>query len=74
LLIKIKDNEGNDRGDCTGDYCDVEEMVFENISLQKGNYKVRIINEFNSDYLPNVLGLGIRILYADAKKQQNPLL
>ena len=65
MLLKIKDEEGNDRGDCTGDYCDIDEVAFKNIKLQHGKYKVTIANEFDNDYLPNVLGLGLRVRYSD---------
>lgn len=64
ILLRIKDREGNDRGDCTGDYCDIEEMVFSKKSLKRGSYSITLTNEFNNDYLPNVIGLGLRVQHS----------
>lgn len=69
LLLRIKDANGNDIGDCTGDYCDIAHIVFSDLNLKRGKYKVSIANEFDNDYLPNVVGLGIRVQHA-AKKNE----
>lgn len=60
-MIQTKDANGNDLGDCTGDLCDIRQTLFKSRELAAGNYKVRLINEFDNDYLPNTIGLGIRL-------------
>jgi len=59
FLIKISDPEGHALGECSGDYCDIQQIVLENTKLAAGTYKVSVSNGFASDYLPNVLGLGL---------------
>ncbi|MBF6608082.1 MAG: hypothetical protein ITG00_05030 [Flavobacterium sp.] len=61
FLLRTKDLQGNDSGDCIGDYCDIEQIVFKGLKLAPGNYTVNIGHDFPNDYLPNVLGLGIEI-------------
>lgn len=53
--------KGKDVGDCAGDYCDVAQTVQMPVTLLPGHYKVTLQHEFPADYLPNVLGVGIRI-------------
>jgi len=60
-ILQTKDAEGNDAGDCAGDYCDLRHAVFTKRELASGNYKIRLKNEFNNEYLPNVIGIGIRL-------------
>ncbi|GEP49893.1 hypothetical protein FNO01nite_05650 [Flavobacterium noncentrifugens] len=59
FLLKITDANGKGLGDCSGDYCDLQQAVLENTKLAAGKYKVSISNGFTNDYLPNVLGIGI---------------
>ena len=61
LIVKISDTSGKRFGDCSGDYCDLKQAVFENRKLAAGNYKVAVINEFDHSFLPNVLGVGIEL-------------
>ena len=63
VALTITDDQGNDSGDCSGDYCDLQQPVFQNKKLQIGNYRVVLSNEFGT-YLPNVLGIGIRVNFA----------
>lgn len=60
-MIQTKDDKGNDLGDCTGDLCDIRQTLFKSRELSAGNYKIRLINEFDNEYLPNTVGLGIRL-------------
>ncbi len=65
LVLRTKDGNGVETGDCAGDYCDLRQIVFEKKLLQPGNYKVQLINRFNHGYLPNVTGIGIRVTHAE---------
>lgn len=67
ILLDILDTAGSDLGDCSGDYCDLQQDVFTNKALAAGNYKVTLRNEFNNAFLPNVLAVGIHV---DAAKPQ----
>lgn len=67
IILKTKDAQGNDIGDCAGDYCDMEQIVFTRKTLKAGSYKIRLANAFNHEYLPNVLGVGVNLIDADAK-------
>ena len=62
LNIIVKDSQGKETGDCSGDYCDIREVIVENKPLKKGVYKVRIEHDFNGPYLPNVNGVGIEVV------------
>jgi gliding motility-associated lipoprotein GldH len=61
LTILTKDAQGSELGDCAGDYCDLRQSVFKNRGLAAGTYKVRLRNQFENEYLPNVIGIGIRL-------------
>lgn len=61
--VVIADGPGNELGDCSGDICDLQQAIFENKKLEPGNYRIVLSNEFNT-YLPNVLGIGIRIRFS----------
>lgn len=58
---KIKDDNGKDIADCTGDLCDLYIIIKENANFKNGDYKFVIKNKFNGSYLPNVLGVGINL-------------
>lgn len=60
-VLQTKDSQGDESGDCAGDYCDLRHTVFQKKELEKGNYKIRLKNEFNNAFLPNVIGIGIRV-------------
>lgn len=60
-MIQTKDKQGKDLGDCTGDLCDIQQLLFKSRPLSSGHYKIRLINEFDNEYLPNTIGLGIRL-------------
>lgn len=59
--IVIKENNGKDIGDCVGDVCDLEAIIKKNAKLKKGKFKITISNQFNGPYLPNVIGIGIKV-------------
>lgn len=61
VLLELKDSSGKDITECLGDICDLRQLVKDNASLPKGNYTITIQNKFPSQYLPNVLGIGIRV-------------
>lgn len=56
----LKDASG-ELGDCAGDYCDLTQKIELPKPLEKGKYKVRLMHDFNGEYLPNVLALGLRV-------------
>lgn len=61
ILIKMKDENGKDKGDCLGDICDLYIPISQKISLNKGNYTIQFENKFDHEYLPNILGIGLRV-------------
>lgn len=67
IMLKTQDAQGNDIGDCAGDYCDMEQVVFTEKTLKAGSYKIRLANAFEHEFLPNVLGVGINLTNADGK-------
>lgn len=62
--LKIKDANGNEIADCGGDICDLKQIIKEKIKLEKGNYKIVIKHDFKGPYLPNVLGIGVKVSVA----------
>ncbi len=62
LNIVVRDSEGKETGDCSGDYCDIREVLFKNEALKKGVYKIAIQQQFDGAYLPNVNGIGIEVV------------
>ncbi|HMI06760.1 MAG TPA: hypothetical protein VK528_04380 [Flavobacterium sp.] len=61
IALQITDAQGKDLGDCGGDYCDLSEIIFQDKKLAAGSYQVTVANDFNNAYLPNVLGVGIKV-------------
>lgn len=59
--LKIKDDTGKQLADCSGDVCDLEYKIKENVKLEKGTYKVTLSHSFQGPYLPNVLGVGLAV-------------
>lgn len=54
-----KDDSGQELGDCSGDYCDLTQKIDLPKPLSPGKYKVRLMNTFNNEYVPNVFALGL---------------
>ena len=61
IKLAIKDENGKDKGECMGDVCDLRQAVFTDRLLKKGNYSISISHLFNGEYLPNVIGIGLRM-------------
>ncbi|MGV9004742.1 hypothetical protein [Flavobacterium sp.] len=59
--VMIKDTQGKELGDCSGDICDLKFIFKKDIKLQPGNYKITISHNFRGPYLPNVLGVGVLV-------------
>ena len=59
--LQIKDASGKELAECSGDFCDLNYKLEENVTLLKGNYKVIISHSFNGPYMPNVLGIGLKV-------------
>lgn len=59
--LQLKDEDGNDLSDCSGDICDLHTVVKEGVSLKKGIYKISVTNKFAYEYLANVLAVGASI-------------
>ncbi len=62
ITLQLKDKNGKEIGDCSGDICDLNFKILENINLQKGMYSIKLSNDFKNGYLPNVLAVGIEVL------------
>lgn len=60
--LQIKDASGKELAECSGDFCDLNYKLEENVKLQKGNYKVIVSHSFKGPYLPNVLGVGLKVV------------
>lgn len=61
LNLQLKDAEGNDLSDCSGDICELYTNLKEGVKLPKGNYKVSVENKFAYAYLANVLAVGVSV-------------
>jgi gliding motility-associated lipoprotein GldH len=59
--MPLKDASGESLSDCTGDYCDLTTTIVEETKFEKGEYKVTIQNQYEHEYLPNVLAFGISV-------------
>lgn len=59
--LRLKDEEGDDLSDCSGDICDLHTVVKEGVKLEKGIYKISVKNKFRYEYLANVLAVGASI-------------
>lgn len=66
--LQIKDDAGQELGDCAGDYCDLFHTFMANEALLPGNYQVKISQQFPGDFMPNVLGIGIKVVKVKKKK------
>jgi gliding motility-associated lipoprotein GldH len=62
ISIVVKNKEGKETGECGGDFCDIREAIFKNEALKKGTYKIRIQQNYNAAYLPNVNGIGVEVI------------
>jgi gliding motility-associated lipoprotein GldH len=61
INLNLKDKNGKDTGDCSGDICDFTSVIREKMKFQKGLYKITVSHSFNGPYLPNVIGIGLEV-------------
>ncbi|HEX9979886.1 MAG TPA: hypothetical protein VGB50_04900 [Flavobacterium sp.] len=61
VRIQLTDPDGQPVADCSGDYCDLQQEIFSGRHLQAGKYQIILSNQFDFEYLPNVLGIGIQV-------------
>lgn len=61
IMLSIKDKNGKDKGECMGDICDLRQIVFSDKLLKEGNHTISISHQFEGEYLPNVIGIGLRL-------------
>lgn len=61
LEFKFKDENGKELGDCSGDICDVTQVLLAKTKLPKGEHQIVITHAFQFDYLPNVIQIGLDV-------------
>lgn len=66
LDLSIKDKFGKHLADCSGDICDLKYVLKSNYDLSKGSFSISISNTSKFGFLPNVLGIGLKV-----KKSKN---
>lgn len=59
--LLLKNAEGESASDCSGDICDFSYPIQESGLLKKGKYKITLQNQYQWEYLPNVLAVGITV-------------
>mgnify|MGYP000669295342 CR=1 FL=1 len=60
FTLKLFDKNNNEKGDCIGDYCDIEYTIKNNHTFsQEGVYTIQVLNTFQHTYLPNVFSAEI---------------
>ena len=59
--IAVKDADGKELGECAGDVCDLNYKIKEKTKFSKGKYKVVVSHSFEGPYLPNVIGIGLKV-------------
>jgi hypothetical protein len=61
LSLALKNEKGEELGDCTGDVCDVKQVLFTGKKLVAGTYTFTLKNTFEFPYFPNIIALGISL-------------
>lgn len=64
LEFKFKDENGKELGDCSGDICDVNQVLLSKTKLPKGENKIVVTHAFEFDYLPNIIQIGLDVSVA----------
>jgi gliding motility-associated lipoprotein GldH len=59
--FNIIDKNGKPLADCGGDICDMSMKVVEKTKLIKGKYRIKVSHNFEKEYLPNVIGIGLKV-------------
>lgn len=62
--FNIVDKNGKPLADCGGDICDLSMKIIEKTKLVKGKYQIKIGHSFKGEYLPNVIGIGVKVSQA----------
>jgi len=63
--LLLKDANGESVSDCSGDICDFSYAIQDDGPLRKGNYKVTLQKQYQWEYLPNVLAVGVTVMKND---------
>jgi hypothetical protein len=61
VALQIKNEKGEEVGDCTGDVCDVKQLLFSGKHFEPGTYTFTLANQFEFPYFPNIIALGIAL-------------
>ncbi|WP_264520234.1 gliding motility lipoprotein GldH [Flavobacterium sp. N1994] len=60
--MPIRESDGKEIADCSGDVCDLKYRIKEKTTLSKGIYKITISQDFKmATFLPNVIGVGLNV-------------
>lgn len=60
FTLKLFDKNLNEKGDCIGDYCDIDYTIKSDyVFSQEGVYTIQVLNTFQHTYLPNVFSAEI---------------
>jgi len=62
INLLVKKENGESRGDCSGDYCDLDTVIKSHISFpETGTYTFKIKNAVQLASVPNVMEIGVSI-------------
>jgi len=61
--IPISDANGRKTGDCALDICDLNFNIKNGVNLTRGQYKIVISNAFSGSYVPDIIGIGLRVTH-----------
>lgn len=61
LTFRIKNDQGEELGDCTGDICDGKQQVFSKKHFEPGTYTFTLEHTFEYPYFPNIIRIGINL-------------
>lgn len=65
LDLPIKNEKGEQLAECSGDICDLIYLIKGKTKLQKGLYKITVAHNFQGPFLPNVIGVGLEVDFAE---------
>lgn len=68
VMIYLTDKNGKSVSDCTGDICDMEQIISTDTAFEAGHYKMTLRSLFDHPFIPNVLGLGITLRRPEPSK------
>lgn len=61
--IPISDANGRKIGECALDICDLNFNIKNGVNLIRGQYKIVISNAFSGAYVPDIIGIGLRVTH-----------